>query len=274
MRGVVWSTSPGSTVTLSTKTIDGTGLGSFTSNLTGLVANTTYYARAYATNSSGTGYGQELNFVAKKDSGCIGTQTVKDIDGNIYKTVQIGTQCWLQSNLKVSKYRNGDAIPIGLSDDTWFKTTSGAYAIYDNNNGNDAIYGKLYNRHAVKDVRGLCPTGWHVPSDAGWDILITYLGGVGVAGGKMKSVGTTYWNSPNTGATNESGFSVLPGGYRHFNGSFDGIRTTAFFSCATKSGYDCAWVHVLFNDDGNVYRYGNGNLSHESVGASVRCLRD
>ena len=271
VRGVVWSTSPGSTVTLSTKTIDGTGLGSFTSNLTGLVANTTYYARAYATNSSGTGYGQELNFVAKKDSGCIGTQTVKDIDGNTYKTVQIGTQCWMQSNLKVSKYRNGVAIPTGLSDTAWLNTTSGAYAIYDNNNANDAIYGKLYNWYAVNDSIGLCPNGWHVPTDSEWLILLTYLRDP--VGGKMKSVGTAYWNEPNIGATNESGFSGLPGGCRDTFGKFQNIRNIAYFQIAGDSVYFRAGFHSLYSYNDRDFRsydyYGNNTL-----GSSVRCLKD
>lgn len=151
---------------------------------------------------------------------CLETPTVKDIDNNSYNTVKIGNQCWMRENLKVSKYRNGEAIPTGLNNADWLNTRNGAYAIYDNSNVNDAIYGKLFNWYAVRDSRGFCPTGWHVPTGAEWTTLTNFLGGDGEAGRKMKSMGTTYWQSPNTGATNESGFSALPGGYRGFNSSF------------------------------------------------------
>ena len=184
---------------------------------------------------------------------CPGLPFMEDLDGNVYATVKICTQCWMQSNLKVSKYRNGDAIPTGLSDFDWVSTKSGAYAIYDNRNANDGIYGKLYNWYAINDVRGLCSTGWRVPNDAEWTILTDYLGGLSVAGGRMKSVGTTYWNSPNTGATNESGFSVLPGGYRNSGGSFYNISSVAFFWSATESGNNVAGTRSL--------NYGNGYVS-------------
>jgi uncharacterized protein (TIGR02145 family) len=171
----------------------------------------------------------------------------------------------------VSKYRNGDAIPTGLSDTAWLNTTSGAYAIYDNNNANDAIYGKLYNWYAVNDSIGLCPNGWHVPTDSEWLILLTYLRDP--VGGKMKSVGTAYWLSPNTGATNESGFSVLPGGFRNIDGSFYNIREAALFWSATEfnTGSTAAWYWNLGFTNGDVGRSrGNG----KSLGLSVRCLRD
>jgi len=202
---------------------------------------------------------------------CSGMATVKDIDGNTYNTVQIGGQCWTKENLKVSKYRNGYAIPTGLDNATWGSTSSGAYAIYNNDNANDAIYGKLYNWYAVADNRGLCPTGWHVPTDLEWTTLTSYLGGESVAGGKMKSVGTTYWNSPNTGATNESGFSALPGGSRFNNGSFNSIRNNAVFWSATENDYNSAWICNLNYDNGNV----NRNLNfYKRDGWSVRCLKD
>ena len=202
---------------------------------------------------------------------CSGMATVKDIDGNTYNTVQIGGQCWTKENLKVSKYRNGYAIPTGLDNATWGSTSSGAYAIYNNDNANDAIYGKLYNWYAVADNRGLCPTGWHVPTDLEWTTLTSYLGGESIAGGKMKSVGTTYWNSPNTGATNESGFSALPGGSRFNNGSFNSIKYNAVFWSATENDYNSAWISNLNYDNGNV----NRNLNfYKRDGWSVRCLKD
>lgn len=200
-----------------------------------------------------------------------GASKVSDVNNNSYNTIIIGKQCWMQSNLKVSNYRNGAGILTGLSDGAWANTTKGAYAFYANSNANDAIYGKLYNWYAVKDGQ-LCPTGWHVPSEAEWTTLITYLGGENVAGGKMKSIGTTYWNSPNTGATNVSGFSVLPGGNRYSDGSFDFISYRAFFWTATQIDYNSkfAWGRYLGFNFGNVDRYNNS----KSFGASVRCLRD
>jgi uncharacterized protein (TIGR02145 family) len=268
-RGVVWSTSPKPTIALSTKTVDGSGTGVFTSSVTGLTAKTKYYLRAYATNGTGTNYGNEISFIAEKDTfSCVGTPTVTDIDSNTYKTVQIGTQCWMQSNLKVSKYRNGAAIPTGLSDNVWSRTTSGAYAIYDNNNVNDALYGKLYNWYAVKDVRGLCPIGWHVPSEDEWGELKGHLVPL-VAGGKLKSV--IGWNSPNTGATNESGFTGLPGGGRYSSGEFNYLGSVGGWWSSSEASNDFAWNLTLSSNDGYVNRY---DYSNKENGLSVRCLRD
>ncbi|MFM8512620.1 MAG: fibrobacter succinogenes major paralogous domain-containing protein, partial [Bacteroidota bacterium] len=221
-RGVAYGTATNPT-TLNNKTSNGAGTGVFITNLIGLLHSTTYYVRAYATNSVGTAYGNEVGFTTLLGFTC-GTSTVSDVDNNTYKTVQIGTQCWTQSNLKVSKYRNGDNIPTGLNNSQWGSTTSGAYAIYNNDPVNDGLYGKLYNWYAVNDSRGLCPTGWHVPWDVEWTTLTTFLGGQSVAGGAMKSTATQPtpggWNAPNTGATNSSGFTFLPGGDRNSGGEF------------------------------------------------------
>ncbi len=219
VRGVVWNTSPNPTISNS-KTTDGSGTGSYVSNLTALSPSTTYYVRAYATNSTGTAYGNQQTFTTTATS-----QTVTDIDGNTYNTVQIGTQVWMSENLKTSRYRNGGSIPYVLGNAAWAALTTGAWSNYDHDAANDPIYGKLYNWYTTLGDT-LCPTGWGVPTDAEWTTLTTYLGGESVAGGKMKSIGTAYWSSPNTGATNESGFSVLPGGYRYSDGSFFNIITS------------------------------------------------
>ena len=204
-------------------------------------------------------------------SPCPGLSTIKDIDGNSYNTILIGKQCWLKENLKVSKYRNGEDIPTGLDDNAWYYTNKGAYAIYNNNNANNAIYGKLYNWYAVSDSRGLCPSGWHVPSDSEWTTLTNYLGGESVAGGKMKSTGTTLWLSPNAKATNESSFSVLPGGCRAYDGRFSNIsRDFAFFWSATETDSNGAMNRSLVNSEITVMSLS----ATKSVGASVRCLRD
>jgi uncharacterized protein (TIGR02145 family) len=211
----------------------------------------------------------------KKDIFTCGISSISDADGNNYKTVQIGTQCWTQSNLKVSKYRNGDNIPTGLSNTVWENTTSGAYAIYNNDLGNDGLYGRLYNHYAVMDTRGLCPTGWHVPTDGEWTTLETFLGGSSVAGGALKSTATQPapggWNSPNAGATNSSGFAAGPGGLRVVNGAFNNVGIIGSWWSSSLSGTD-AWNRYLSCNYGDVYRY--DNYFYRAFGFSVRCLRD
>ncbi|MDP4699038.1 MAG: fibrobacter succinogenes major paralogous domain-containing protein, partial [Saprospiraceae bacterium] len=216
--------------------------------------------------------------------------TISDIDGNSYNTVLIGAQCWTKENLRVRRYNNGTSILFdatggsGGSSTTWLNLTIGAHTIYAHDStttpSNRTKYGYLYNWYAAKgistgfipstDTLNICPSGWHVPTDAEWTTLTTDLGGVSVAGGKMKSVGTAYWNNTNTDATNSSGFSALPGGYRNGDGSFNYIRDYAFFWGATEDGSNSAWRRVLNSSSGDVFR----SISSKSVGASVRCLRD
>jgi uncharacterized protein (TIGR02145 family) len=228
-----------------------------------LQPGTTYYVKAYATNGVGTGYGQQVSFTT------LAAGQFTDIDGNIYDTVAIGTQVWMKQNLKVSKYRNGDSIPTNLSNSTWQATTSGAYAIYNNTATNDSIYGKLYNWYAVADSRGLCPTGWHVPGDAEWTTLENFLGGSSVAGGKMKAV-SSLWTAPNTGATNSSGFTGLPGGNRDGNGTFFFIGFFGYWWSSTQASSPDAWYRVLSYVNANSYR----DLITKTYGFSVRCVRD
>ncbi len=191
-----------------------------------------------------------------------------DIDGNTYTSIIINGQEWMQQNLAVTKYRNGDPIPTGLSDATWTNAISGAFAIYNNDAANNTLYGKLYNWHAVNDSRGLCPTGWHVPSDAEWTTLETNLGGSSVAGGKMKA--TTGWNSPNTGATNESGFTGFPGGYRNFNGSYNLVGNLGYWWSSSEFDSIYAWFRLLYYSNSNDYR----DFNYKHYGFSVRCVRD
>jgi uncharacterized protein (TIGR02145 family) len=267
-RGVAYGTAQNPTTANST-TSDGAGTGVFTSTLTGLTASTLYYVRAYATNYVGTAYGNEESFTTlAQPQPCPGAPSITDIDGNTYNTVQIGTQCWTQSNLKVSKYRNGDNIPTGLNNSQWGSTTSGAYAIHNNNSANDALYGKLYNWYAVNDSRGLCPTGWHVPSDGEWTTLTDFLGGESVAGGAMKT--TTGWNYPNSGATNSSGFTGLPGDHRSFGGGCYSFGTSGFWWSSSDAGSGSAWYRGL----GYYYAYANRGNFYPRYGFSVRCLKN
>ena len=185
-------------------------------------------------------------------------------------TIVIGTQQWMRENLDVVTYRNGDVIPQETDPTAWAALTSGAWCYYNNDVANGAIYGKLYNWYAVNDPRGLAPTGWHVPTDAEWTTLETTLGGTAVAGGKMKTTGITRWTTPNTGATNESGFAGLPGGYRYFDGAFSSVGDIGYWWSSTEDDTTSAWFRYLGYDSGGVNRSSGGKQG----GFSVRCLRD
>jgi len=196
--------------------------------------------------------------------------TLSDIQGNQYKTVMIGNQVWMAENLDVDRFRNGDLIPEAKTAEEWKRAGEGnqpAWSYYDNNPANGVIYGKLYNWHAVTDPRGLAPKDWHIPSDREWTALTDYLGGRGGAGVKMKS--TMGWEE-NTNATNESGFSGLPGGNWEANGKFRHIGLEGYWWSSTEDGADSVWDRLLVSYYGTVYR---GSPSKES-GFSVRCLRD
>jgi uncharacterized protein (TIGR02145 family) len=206
---------------------------------------------------------------------------VTDIDGNVYQTVRIGSQVWMKENLKVSKYRNGSAITTNFTDFEWQNATTGSFAIYGNLAANNTTYGKLYNWYAVADSRGLCPTGWHVPTDSEWYILENYIdptvndpiatGFRGAdGGGKLKAV-SSLWVSPNTGATNSSGFTGLPGGSRNNNGSYYGISSYSYWWSSTEGLLSKALGRYLFNSDAKSYRYSD---YAKTDGISVRCLKD
>lgn len=200
--------------------------------------------------------------------------TLTDIDGNVYNTVQIGTQVWMQENLKTTKYKDGTAISHITDGSEWINDKTGAYCYYDNNDKNKDTLGGMYNWYAVANTKGLCPTGWHVSTYAEWTILITYLGGEDVAGGKMKATGTIedgtgLWKAPNTGATNISRFTALAGGF--YRESFLEKGNSAYFWSSTESNsnnYACL--------RGLNYNYEDVDNYHgdKVQGFSVRCVRD
>jgi len=195
---------------------------------------------------------------------------VKDIDGNIYGTVTIGTQTWMVENLKTTSYNDGTTIPLVTDNTVWSNSTTPAYCWYNNDEatyGN--TYGALYNWYVV-ETGNVCPTGWHVPTDAEWTILTDYLGGTSVAGGKLKDTGTTHWTSPNTGATNETGFTALPGGCRGSGGSFDDVGRFGYWWSSTEISSTNAWFRVVNYLFATIVR---SNYNKE-FGFSVRCLRD
>jgi len=208
------------------------------------------------------------------------SDTITDYDGNTYNTVKIGNQEWMAENLKVTHYANGMDIPLVTDNMVWVNlgnnNTDKAYCYYNNSDANRDIYGALYTYAAATNgdndgtTQGVCPTGWHLPSDAEWTELTDYLGGVSVAGGKIKEVGKTHWNNPNTGATNESNFSALPGGYRIGNGTFNDIGNTGEWWSSTEYQSISAWPRHVYNYSNSVERFSYP----KHYGFSVRCLKD
>jgi uncharacterized protein (TIGR02145 family) len=212
------------------------------------------------------------------------TSTMADIDGNIYQTIKIGYQWWMMENLKVTHYRNGDPIHYEVYD--WIGVNVGAYCYYRNDAGNFDLYGLLYNWTAVNDIRGLAPVGWHIPTDEEWQQLEIYLGmGPDTAndldfrgtdeGGKLKTTGTTHWLSPNTGATNESGFFAYPSGFRSWYGPWSDSCEYAFFWTSTM--YESPDPQ-LNNPLGRGLDYLRSQIRrtphHPGFGFSVRCVKD
>jgi len=201
------------------------------------------------------------------------SQTVQDYDGNVYNTVTIGTQVWMKENLKVTHYRNGAPIQNLSVISDWVNDNTGAYCDFNNTAGNVTIYGILYNWYAVNNSSNLCPSGWHIPTDAEWTTLATYLGDSSVAGGKMKETGTTHWKSPNTSATNSCSFTGLPGGYRDYFGVFYSLTDTGRFWSATEVGglfVSKAWSRELSYNSAHLGSY----REYENDGCSVRCIKD
>jgi uncharacterized protein (TIGR02145 family) len=195
----------------------------------------------------------------------------KDIDGNTYKTVKIGTQIWMAENLKTSRYKDGSAIKKIEDKTQWEfadKSQTAAWCYYDNNSGNNPTYGKLYNYYVVTDPRSLCPIGWHVPKDWEFTILTDYLGGNEVVGGKMKAI--TLWNAPNKGADNSSGYTAFPAGTRYSDGAFDDLGVNGNFWSSTEINSRTAWCFILS------FKYSAGGrvVNYKEAGLSVRCIED
>ena len=294
-RGVCWSTAVAPTISGS-HTSDGTGTGIFTSNLTGLSAGTAYHVRAYATNSVGTAYGNEIVFTtpAPDGEGCMGATTVTDIDGNTYNTVQIGSQCWMKENLRTTQYADGTPIEQGTGNSSFVP-----YWYYSNNNPSTKNeYGLLYNWRAVvrnsgssnsnpSGIQGICPDGWHVPSDAEWTQLTDYVSsrpeyvcGYNYTHIAKALAATTRWNYNNMYAcaigneielNNATGFSALPAGY-YYDEIYPCFGSEAWITSATAGGNynDGQWIRRMFHTSPFV----QASLHYKDVACSVRCVRD
>jgi uncharacterized protein (TIGR02145 family) len=279
-RGVCWSTSANPTAELSSKTNDGSGTGIFTSRITPLLPTTTYYARAYATNSSGTTfYSDEISFTT--------TIQVTDVESHTYNTVRIGTQLWMQDNLYVTKYRDGTAINYVTDNAQWGSQTTGAYSWYGNNSADGDTYGALYNHFTTINNLNLCPTGWHVPTDAEWSAMENYLMINGfnydgtTSGNKLaKSMArTTNWSSSTvTGAVgnsdypskrNQAGFAALPGGYRSSDGTYYTLLLDGNWWSTTLASATAAYRRNIDYNTSSEIR----STFDQTYGISVRCIQ-
>ena len=229
----------------------------------------TYTYRVFAYNSSGnsSNYSNEITITLPK--------IIFDGDGNYYQVLTISGLSWTKQNLNVTKYRNGDIIPQVTDPAAWNKLSTGAWCYLNNDPANGAKYGKLYNWYAVNDKRGLAPDGWRVASHGDWVSLTTALGGVNVAGDKMKETGTVFWPSPNSNATNSSGFSAVPGGSRDYLGTFDNRSLIGYWwtsSPVINSSSQFIWTVVLNANRSDCIIVGTTASSTERAGFSVRCV--
>jgi uncharacterized protein (TIGR02145 family) len=242
---------------------DGGGSGSFTCSVTDLDPDSVYYLRAYATNQIGTSYGKEFSFSISK-------MLVKDVDGNYYRHVTIGAQVWMTENLKTTRFRDSTSIPLVEDILNWSSRITHGYCWYNNDESMyKEKYGAIYNWYTVSTGK-LCPTGWHVPSESDWVVLTNYLGGTSRAGGSLKELGISHWKNPNAGATNETGFTARPGGYRMSTGEFGNEGIYGNWWSATTTIANVANYRSIY--------YGNTILNKSFIsqksGLSVRCVKN
>jgi uncharacterized protein (TIGR02145 family) len=270
--GICWGTESNPTIN-DNKISTGTSIGSFSATITGLWGNSTYQVRAYASNTFGVSYGENLvfNTLPNNPTEFLNPSliygTLQDVEGNTYATIQIGTQTWMAENLKTSRYDNGSLIPNVTDDNEWMNLTTPAWCNLRNKQAFDVTYGKLYNWYTVS-AGNLCPAGWHVPTESEWTVLTDYLGGAYVAGGKLKAISN--WNYPNVDATNETGFSGLPGGYREaLNGDYDGYRSYGTWWSSSDDSLGSPTFELVKSLG---ISYSQSYL--KSYGRSVRCLKD
>lgn len=262
-RGVCWADKIDPTIA-DNYTSEGIETGSFISYLTGLQPGTDYYLRAYVTSATDTVYGRNIAFLT------LAYGTVNDIEENVYNVVTVGKQIWMSENLKTTSYNTGEAIPLVEDEAKWAGLTTPAFCWYKNDeDAFNPTYGALYNWYSVNTGK-LCPSGWHVPGDEEWTELTTFLGGEEIAGGKLKEASQTYWVEPNFGATNESGFSAFPGGFRYKDGKFFDLGFSAYWWSSKEYSAERAWFRFLYYNDGVTYRFNNVKKN----GFSVRCIKD
>jgi uncharacterized protein (TIGR02145 family) len=284
--GVCYGTMTDPDLVTGTCTLGDRGIGTFTDTIAGLQNGTLYHVRAYATSGQGTVYGNNLTITSRLSLPGNGVS----MDGHLYSTIVLGNgQEWMAENLRTGIYANGDAIPNVSGNFDWISTQGGAWSYYDNAEEYEALHGKLYNWYAVSDLRGLCPSGWHVPTDADWNALIGYIdpyfdsippppfengNGVqsSVAGGMLKSIGTELWQNPNNGGSDTIGFSAVPSGLRNYEegGYFGEMGSGCYLWSSSISVVPTARLRYLSYDYAALARFSRPY----GVGLSVRCVKN
>lgn len=283
-RGVCWSEKNKPTLS-NNHTIDGSGTGSFESEITGLEIGPTYYIRAYATTEEGTAYGDEITFtnLTGKEG------TLEDIDGNTYRTIGIGSQIWMGENLRVTRYKSGyNLSQPGQNDYLWTAITTGVFAWFDNDVSWKNIYGALYDWRAVSDTAGICPEGWHVPDEEEWQQLLFYIGGDKNSAGKLlkscRQVGSPIggecntnehprWDADNNNhGTDDYKFSAIPGGFRLYDGFFPTfLGSNAQWWTSTESATENHAIARGLSYHSSVFF---SDKYDKKFGFSVRCVKD
>lgn len=278
-RGFCYHTSSGPTIA-NNKVTAGSSYGLYSAVLTGLTAATTYYVRAYAIKGGTVYYGNELNLTTLTiNDPTPGVGVVYDIDGNAYNTLTYGGKVWMLENLKTTRFRDGTPIANIPDNNAWRTATTPAFCNYNNDEALGNEYGRLYNLLTVQDSRGLAPAGWRIPTLTEWTDMMRYLGGDGVAGGRIKEAGFTHWDAPNTGDHN-GGFNAMGGGYRdYYLGTFNELKVSGqFWSSSSNTGgpgtnAQMNNVMLAYNSAGNLIHMGSYMNGH-TLGYSVRCIKE
>ena len=276
-KGVYWGTSANPQNT-GIKIKAGSGPERYTVTVNSLAPDTKYYVRAFIKISNAEYLGMQVSFKTrlflsgeKVFNNTVSYGTVTDINGNAYKTVNIGSQTWMAENLKTTKYNDGTTIPHVPGISGWKILESPAYCWYNNLDENKDLSGAHYNWYTVSTGK-LCPAGWHVPTDQEWTILTDYLGGLSTAGAKMKENGFTHWEEPNVGSTNSSGFTALPAGQRRgIQGTFTGLGLYDSWWSSTEYNIYKAWYRSVATINTEVWR-SSGTI--KQTGMSIRCIKD
>jgi uncharacterized protein (TIGR02145 family) len=268
--------------------IGNTDNGTYLDKIRGISPNTTYYVRAYAVTVKSKIYAEQEAFTTKPATASITFnpdltyQSISDIDGNTYKTIKIGNQEWMAENLKTTRFNDGEAIPLVTGDDNWYRQETPGYCWYNNSSDFKNIYGGYYNWYAVSAGK-LCPSGWHIPTDDDWNEFKSFLGMTPeqiaveyipetTVGNKIKETGTINWVEENNAATNESGFTALPGGWRTYSGSFaDEGEGGGWWSASVDAQHNIVLAHWVAFFTTAIYR---SFLSSKNFGENVRCVKD
>jgi len=244
------------------------GKGLYLGYLTGLSSGRTYQVRAFAINQVDTAYGRVLEFVAGRGTDGCGLAPAYDIDSNSYPTREIGGYCWMLRNLRVTRYANGDSIKSGSDPVNWMQNSAGMQKTYAGQATYLSTYGRLYNFKAASDSRGVCPTGWRIPTSAEWNTFTTRLEGPAQAGGILKS--TQFWSQPNTAAVDGGGYRALPGGYADDRGVDGALSYQGYWWSTTESNQ---WNASSFN-----LRYNSGAAyvvdMPKKSGLNIRCIKE